>query len=456
MIRSDLTQVKFLRVEYDKAMEPIDKRNDEHFLTDYEGDNRSSDVSVTNMVPSSGHNSRKEHRLQYFSGEKDRAPFAEWWQRFEVLARANEWSVEEQARKLPGLTTKRAFQVLSKLLTDNMTAIDKLNLYRSTLQKTFGLTPEKAFHTLTQRKFDTSKDDVDGFASDLVHLVSTAFPEWDSNKKDSLALRFFWEGLPPTLNTKQLHALFKRDAEASTLASALDICRDAFEIEAQVHAVADQAPYRRYKGKGKGKGYNVQRTIHRPAKKFQNRYFLRCSQCGGRGHKVDVCPTSVQVCSPLIIEKCNFTGLKYLIDTGATVSVLNMDRLPTISGNSTRVVNTITGTKVLNVIPYLTLMGVTLENCLGQRGPLLHVEGIEIDGILGMDYIRAVGGIHVTFDENSRPLVEFHTPMHVLNAITQEATLVKRIDMKDFTLEQHLRLDPEHPEWKYKWTVQWK
>ncbi|TEB18261.1 hypothetical protein C9890_0422 [Perkinsus sp. BL_2016] len=133
-----------------------------------------------------------------------------------------------------------------------------------------------------------------------------------------------------------------------------------------------------------------------------------------------------------------------------------MDRLPTISGNSTRVVNTITGTKVLNVIPYLTLMGVTLENCLGQKGPLLHVEGIEIDGILGMDYIRAVGGIHVTFDENSRPLVEFHTPTHVLNAITQEATLVKRIDMKDFTLEQHLRLDPEHPEWKYKWTVQWK
>ena len=58
-----------------------------------------------------------------------------------------------------------------------MTAIDKSNLYLSTLQKTFGLTPEKAFHTLTQRKFDTSRDDVDGFASDLVHLVSTAFQQ---------------------------------------------------------------------------------------------------------------------------------------------------------------------------------------------------------------------------------------------------------------------------------------
>ena len=91
---------------------------------------------------------------------------------------------------------------------------------------------------------------------------------------------------------------------------------------------------------------------------------------------MDVCPTSAQVCSPLIIEKCHFTGLKYLIDTGATVSVLNTDRLPTISGNKTRVVNTINGTKVLNVIPYLTLTGVTLENCVGQKGPLLHVEGM--------------------------------------------------------------------------------
>ena len=77
-----------------------------------------------------------DERLRYFSGDKERTPFAEWWQRFEVFAKANEWSIEDQTRKLPGLTTKRAFQVVSKLLTDNLNARDELDLYRSTLQKT--------------------------------------------------------------------------------------------------------------------------------------------------------------------------------------------------------------------------------------------------------------------------------------------------------------------------------
>ena len=51
MIRSDLIGVNFYASSTTKAMEPIDKSNDEHFLTDCDGDNRSSDVSVTNMVP---------------------------------------------------------------------------------------------------------------------------------------------------------------------------------------------------------------------------------------------------------------------------------------------------------------------------------------------------------------------------------------------------------------------
>ena len=335
--------------------------------------------------------------------------------------------------------------------------LQQLEIYRSTLQKTFGLSPEKAFTALLSRKFDVQKEDVDSFASDLVQLVSTAFPNWDTTKRDEITVKFFWEALPNNLNTKQLHALFKRGTEAKALANALDICRDAFEVEPQVHAITENN-YRPFRGKGKGKAWPVQQPIRKPAKKFpfQNKHFIRCKQCGGRGHKEDVCPTSQQVCSSLIIEKCYVTGLKYLIDTGATVSVLNLDKAPNVTVQSTRVVNTINGTKVLSVIPYLTLMGVSLENCLGQRGPLLHIDGLEIDGILGMDYIKAVGGIHVSFDEKSRPKVEFSMPLHVLNAITPDSRLIKRIDMKDFLLEQHLRCDPRHPEWKYKWIVRWK
>lgn len=83
-----------------------------------------------------------------------------------------------------------------------------MEIYRSTLQKTFGLSPEKAFSALLSRKFDVQKEDVDSFASDLVQLVSTAFPNWDTSKRDEVTVKFFWEALPNNLkNTKQLHAL---------------------------------------------------------------------------------------------------------------------------------------------------------------------------------------------------------------------------------------------------------
>ena len=345
--------------------------------------------------------------------------------------------------------------MLSKLLVENLQAFEQIEIYRSTLQKTFGLSPEKAFSALISRKLDINKEDVDAYASDLVQLANTVFPHWESVKKDELATRFFWEGLPNTLNTKQLHALFKRDPGNKALANALDICRDAFEVEAQVHVVSDR--YNRpYRGKGKGKGWNVLHNIRKPPKKFQNNTFMKCKQCGGRGHKEDVCPTSQQVCAPLIIEKCQSTGLKFLIDTGATVSVLNLDKAPEVKVQSTRLVNTINGTKMLSVVPYLNLMGVKLDNCLGQKGPLLYLDGVEIDGILGMDYIKAVGGFHVAFDDNNQPKVAFNEPSHAIHALTQEPTILKRIEMSDFVLEQHLRLDPDHPEWKYKWVVSWK
>ena len=35
--------------------------------------------------------------------------FVEWWRRFAALAKAYDWPIEEQAKKLPGLVTGRAF-----------------------------------------------------------------------------------------------------------------------------------------------------------------------------------------------------------------------------------------------------------------------------------------------------------------------------------------------------------
>ena len=59
----------------------------------------------------------------------------------------------------------------------------------------------------------------------------------DTSKRDEITVKFFWEALPNNLSTKQLHALFKRGTEAKALANALDICRDPFEVEPQIHAI---------------------------------------------------------------------------------------------------------------------------------------------------------------------------------------------------------------------------
>ena len=71
---------------------------------------------------------------------------------------------------------------------------------KSSLQKTSGLSPENAFNSLCLRKFDTSED-MDNFGSDVVHLISVAFPKWDKPKRDELA-RSSWVNLAWRANRK--------------------------------------------------------------------------------------------------------------------------------------------------------------------------------------------------------------------------------------------------------------
>ena len=161
------------------------------------------DKNSYDMVPSS-RTSTPEARIPLFSGEKGTIAINEWLHKFEAIAKANGWSIGVQKDKLPGLTTGRAFSVLQKLLTQDLGPEDILDLYRSTLQKTFGLTAEKAFQALCARTFDVSKEDIDSYASDIVNNVDTAFERWTAMSKDALSVKFFWRGLPNSSVSKQL------------------------------------------------------------------------------------------------------------------------------------------------------------------------------------------------------------------------------------------------------------
>jgi hypothetical protein len=67
--------------------------------------------------------------------------------------------------------------MLNQLLVSKVTAEQKVELYRSTLQKKFGLSTEKAFNSLCSKKLDQVKEDVDEYANELVHLTDSVFTQ---------------------------------------------------------------------------------------------------------------------------------------------------------------------------------------------------------------------------------------------------------------------------------------
>ena len=444
----------------------IDQTFNEGLPSDCSDENlNAAKFAVPDMVPRSTGNGHafKDERLPLFSGDKNTISFIEWWQRFVALSQALGWSIEDQARRLPGMVTKRAFQVVSKLLVEHLAPNEKIEIIRLTLQKSFGLSPEKAFAAFCSRNFDSSKEDIDAYASDLVHLLTICFPTWTPAHRDEIAVKAFWRGLPACDNRKQLYAVFKREQQSQTLADALDVCRDGFEEEPQVHHYVPRTETYPNRGKGKGKGRwrppHVHKTLDK-RKNFRNS-FETCLTCGGRGHSAAVCPTARQVCtSDLLIIKCLFTGKCFIVDTGASVSVVKAQSNE-LDSTLVRTVSTINGLKVLNEVRDMTIMGVHLDKCLAQVDFPTVVNGINIDGILGMDYIRAVGGITVSVTNNGKAQVSFNRPS--INLITldldqhkQPETRISSTEMADFILEKHHRNDPNHPEWKYKWIVKWK
>ena len=120
--------------------------------------NENSDAvkfSAPHMVPSSTGNLLRDQCLPLFSGDENTISFVEWWQRFSALAQAYDWTVEEQAKKQPGLVARRAFQIVSKLLVDHLLywPLKKSKLFDRLHKKSFGVSPEKAFATLWSKNF---------------------------------------------------------------------------------------------------------------------------------------------------------------------------------------------------------------------------------------------------------------------------------------------------------------
>jgi hypothetical protein len=146
----------------------------------------------------------------------------------------------------------------------------------------FGVSAEKAFAPLCKREFELHKEDIDTYASEITHLVSIAFSQRETKKRDESSAKSFWRGLPQSAVTKQLLAIFKRELHAQTLADALEMCRDGFEGEVHVHTIHYEQDRDKHKAtyhKGKGKGKALHHPILKNKKLFNN--YLRCHTCAG-------------------------------------------------------------------------------------------------------------------------------------------------------------------------------
>ena len=69
----------------------------------------------------------------------------EWLDGFEVIVASSGWQEEAKVNKFLAQTSMRAYNALRKLITNGMTDEAKLELFKQTLLKAFGATPEKAF-----------------------------------------------------------------------------------------------------------------------------------------------------------------------------------------------------------------------------------------------------------------------------------------------------------------------
>jgi hypothetical protein len=237
-------------------------------------------ILAPHMVPSS-RPKRAEERYPVFTGEKDSVPLNEFLDRFKSLARADDLSDDQRADKLLACCSRGAFSVLRKVITDCISPLQRIALYEKELTKSFGVSPEKAFSTLCKRGFNPEKDDIDGYANDINAHVDTAFEGWSAGRRDEIATKFFWHGLPQSLVTRQLYAMYRNThVTGQKLTAAVDLCRGSYEMDEQpvFTTLTEQTrdTYPNYKGKGvkrKGKGKGKGKGVHR---NIQTSAYRRC------------------------------------------------------------------------------------------------------------------------------------------------------------------------------------
>ena len=140
----------------------------------------------------------------------------DWFQRFEICARANGWEVAMKVKKLPTLLEGEALAVLSALTGEQQEdyAVEKKAMEEATMSMTFVLLND--FHRRKLRPGEA----ISLYVHNLRKLLTHALPNMEQAVKKTLLLHQFLAGIPePT--AKQLRA----SGEVTTLDTAISRAR---------------------------------------------------------------------------------------------------------------------------------------------------------------------------------------------------------------------------------------
>ena len=122
----------------------------------------------------------------------------EWFRRFEICCRANDWSDEMKAKKLPTLLEGEAIAVWFELTSEEQAS------YSTAKEKIIGRMAPANFVSLAEFHKRTLRpgESLSVFAHELKRLLEQALPTADASTSKQLLLHQFINGLPNSLSTQ--------------------------------------------------------------------------------------------------------------------------------------------------------------------------------------------------------------------------------------------------------------